>query len=103
MSSAARHSVPSGPAENDEAAVPRLLADAEAFQNDTEQPTALLTEQVVIVNIAGIRVTGRHAFKARMARALETRLAHVLTKTDVLDVTFVLPDAVIASRIKGGS
>jgi hypothetical protein len=32
-----------------------------------------------------------------MARALETRLANVLTKTDILDVAFVLPDVAIAA------
>jgi ketosteroid isomerase-like protein len=45
--------------EADEVAIRNLVANADAFQNDVERFASLLTEDVVIVNIAGIRVSGR--------------------------------------------
>lgn len=84
----------------DEAAVRELIAEAERWQNDVERLTALHTDDVVIVNIAGIRLTGRESFARRMAQALETRLANVQTRTEVLSISFPGPDIAIASCIK---
>jgi len=84
----------------DEAAIRQLVAEADAFQSDTERFAALLTEDVVIVNIAGIRITGRDEFRRIMALALESRLANVRTTSEVEDITFVRPDVALVSCIK---
>ena len=86
--------------ELDEAAIRELVADADTFQSDVEQFTALLTENVVIVNIVGIRVAGRDEFRQVMGRALETPLANVRTRTELEEITFLGPDAALASCIK---
>jgi uncharacterized protein (TIGR02246 family) len=83
-----------------EVAIRQLVADAEAFQNTTDRFTELLTEHVVVVNIAGIRVMGKDALTSAMSRALETSLANVLTKTEITDIQFVRPDVAIVSCIK---
>ena len=84
----------------EESAIGQLVADTEAFQNDTERFSALLTDDVVIVNIAGIRVRGREEFKRAMAAALQTHLARVLTKTELLDVSFLRPNVAIVGCVK---
>ena len=86
--------------ELDEAAIRQLVADADAFQSDVEQFTGLLNEDVVIVNIVGIRVAGRDEFKQAMARALETPLANIRTRTDLEEITFAGPDTALASCVK---
>jgi uncharacterized protein (TIGR02246 family) len=84
----------------DEAAIRQLVADSQTYQSDVERFTALLTEDVAIVNIAGIRVLGREAFRDAMTRALATSLASVLTTTEVLDLRFVRPDVALVSCLK---
>jgi uncharacterized protein (TIGR02246 family) len=84
----------------DEAAIRQLVADTVEFQSDTDRFTALLTEDVVLVNLAGIRVIGREELRKAMARALETPLAKVLTTAEVLDIAFVRPDTAIVSCVK---
>jgi uncharacterized protein (TIGR02246 family) len=83
-----------------EAEIRQLVADADAFQSDVEQFTALLTQDVVIVNIAGIRVIGKDEFRRIMAQALQTRLANVRTRTEIEDIRFVRPDVAIVSCVK---
>jgi len=86
--------------EQDIAAIRQRVAEAETFQSDTERFTRLLTPDFVIVNIAGIRLLGREAVRQAMARALETPLANVLTKNEIVDITFIRPDVAIVSCIK---
>jgi len=83
-----------------EAAIRQLVLDTVEFQSNTDRFTALLTEDVVLVNLAGIRVIGREELRTAMARALETPLAEVLTTTEVLDIAFVRDDVAIVSCIK---
>jgi uncharacterized protein (TIGR02246 family) len=83
-----------------EAAIRQLVADTVEFQSDADRFTALLTEDVVLVNLAGIRVIGREALRTAMARALETSLAEVLTTAEVLDIAFVRHDVAIVSCVK---
>jgi uncharacterized protein (TIGR02246 family) len=86
--------------EQDIAAIRQLVADAETFQSDTERFTNLLTPDFVIVNIAGIRLLGREPVRQAMAKALETHLANVLTRNELVDITFIRPDVAIVSCIK---
>jgi uncharacterized protein (TIGR02246 family) len=82
------------------AAIRQLVADAEDAQSDTERFTQLLTPDFVIVNIAGRRLIGRDQVREAMAKALETHLANVLTRYELVDITFIRPDVAIVSCIK---
>ena len=86
--------------ETDITAIRDLIAAAERHQNDVEPFLALHTENAIIVNIAGIRLLGRDALREAMTRALSTRLANVLTTTEVLDIRFARPDVAIVSCVK---
>ena len=87
-------------ATKEEAAIRALIAEAEAHQNDVERFIPLHTQDAVIVNIAGIRLLGREALRQAMTSALQTRLVNVITRTEVLEVRFLSPDAAIVSCIK---
>lgn len=86
--------------ESDVTAIRELIAAAERHQNEVEPFLALHTEDAVIVNIAGIRLLGRDALREAMTRALSTRLANVLTTTEVLDIRFARPDVAVVSCVK---
>src|SRR5690606_8556741 len=86
------HDIPPDPAV---AAIHRLVADAEAQQNDLDGFTGLLTDDAVIVNFGGRRVRGRAAIRDTMARALATPLADVVTTQEVEEVRFLRPDIAI--------
>ena len=84
----------------DETAIRQVVQDTVEFQSDTDRFTALLTEDVVLVNLAGRRVIGRDELRTAMAGALETSLAQVLTTAEVLDIAFVRPDVALVSCVK---
>jgi uncharacterized protein (TIGR02246 family) len=86
--------------DREETAIRQLIAEAEMHQTDVERFLPLHTEDVVIVNIAGIRLLGRDAMHTAMTRAMETHLANVITRTEVLDISFATPDVAIVSCIK---
>lgn len=87
-------------APDDEAAVRRLVAEADAYQSDVEQFLALHTAEVVLVNIAGRRVLGRDTLEQAMRQALASPLAKVFTSLEVEDVRFIRPDVAIVSCLK---
>ena len=89
-----------GSEEQDIRSIRRTISDAEAFQNDLEKFTELLTDDVVIVNIAGRRVIGKDTLYNAMKAALETPLANVLTTTEVEDIRFLRRDVALASCSK---
>jgi uncharacterized protein (TIGR02246 family) len=84
----------------DEADIRQLVARADASQADVERFTSLLTEDVVIVNIAGIRVVGRDNFRSIMATAMKSRLSNVRTSTEVEEITFLRPDVALIACTK---
>ena len=84
----------------EENAIRALLREAEATQNDVERFLALHTKDTVIVNIAGIRLLGRDALRAAMSKALQSSLANVITRTEVLDIRFARPGIAIVSCVK---
>ncbi|HEY9413027.1 MAG TPA: SgcJ/EcaC family oxidoreductase [Jiangellaceae bacterium] len=86
--------------EQDIAAIEQVVADTERFQNDTEGFTRLLTENAALVNYAGRRVLGRSAIHAAMTKALETPLASVYTKNEIVDIRLLRPDVALVSCIK---
>lgn len=81
-------------------AIEQVVRDAEELQNDVAGFTGLLTEEVALVNFTGIRLRGRDQVKEVMAKALSTPLKDVLTKNELLDVTFLRPDVALAHLIK---
>jgi uncharacterized protein (TIGR02246 family) len=84
----------------DDSLIRELIAAAEASQNDVEPFIALHAPDVVIVNIAGVRVLGRDDLRRRMEQALKTRLAKVRTATDILNITQIAPGVAIVSCVK---
>ncbi|GAA5077649.1 uncharacterized protein (TIGR02246 family) [Thermocatellispora tengchongensis] len=81
-------------------AIERVVRDAEELQNDVDGFTGLLTENVSLVNFTGIRLQGREQVRQVMAKALETPLKDVLTRNELLDVTFLRPDVALATLVK---
>jgi uncharacterized protein (TIGR02246 family) len=86
--------------EQDTQSIRKVIANTETFQNDVQQFTDLVTDDVVLVNIAGRRVMGRAALYDAMKAALDTPLAKVFTTTEVDDIRFLTPDVALASCTK---
>ncbi|MEV4569496.1 SgcJ/EcaC family oxidoreductase [Nonomuraea sp. NPDC049419] len=81
-------------------AIERLVRDAEELQGDVAGFTGLLTEEVALVNFTGVRLRGRDQVKEVMSKALSTPLKDVLTKNELLGVTFLRPDVALAHLVK---
>lgn len=81
-------------------AIERVVRNAEELQSDVAGFTGLLTDEVSLVNFAGIRLRGRDQVEEAMAKALRTPLKDVLTTNELLDVTFLRPDVALANLIK---
>jgi uncharacterized protein (TIGR02246 family) len=81
-------------------AIRALVEEAATVQSDVDGFMRLLTEDVVIVNIAGRRVLGKAAMREAMSAALQTRLARVITRNELLDIRFARPDVAVVSVIK---
>ncbi|WP_214403033.1 YybH family protein [Pseudonocardia lacus] len=84
----------------DEDTVRELIAAADRYQSDVDRFVALHHPDAVVVNLAGRRVLGRDALRRAMASALDTPLAEVLTRIEVLDVRFPRPDVALVSARK---
>jgi len=84
----------------DEVEIRALAAQLDASQSDPERFAALLTADVSIVNIAGVRIVGREAMREAMAHALAGELAHVTTHTEVVSVAFPGEDVAVVSMVK---
>jgi uncharacterized protein (TIGR02246 family) len=81
-------------------AIRALVEEAATVQSDVDGFMRLLTEDVVIVNIAGRRVLGKAAMREAMSAARQTRLARVITRNELLDIRFARPDVAVVSVIK---
>lgn len=77
-----------------------LVDAANRHQDDPDALLALHTQDTVIVNLAGLRVAGRHTFGEVMRRSLQGRLSNVRTRTEVTDITFVRADVALVSCVK---
>lgn len=86
--------------ETDNEAIRRLVDDAQASQFDVEPFLALHTDDAVVVNFGGRRVTGRGALGDAMRAALASPLAKVTTTTEVHDIHFLRPDVAVVSATK---
>ncbi|MEU6645058.1 SgcJ/EcaC family oxidoreductase [Saccharomonospora sp. NPDC046836] len=86
--------------DDDTTAIRQVVADAQRYQSEPEPFVALHAPDSLVVNIAGRRVFGRDSIHHNMKRALDTPLAHVLTRTEIEDIRFATPDVAIVSCIK---
>jgi uncharacterized protein (TIGR02246 family) len=86
--------------EHDLAAIQRLVEDVQDKQFDLEPFLELHTDDTIIVNFGGRRVTGKAALGQAMADALASSLAKVTTTAEVHDIRFVRPDVAIVSATK---
>ncbi|HYH88180.1 MAG TPA: SgcJ/EcaC family oxidoreductase [Solirubrobacteraceae bacterium] len=81
-------------------AIRAIVAAMDANQDDADGFTRLLTEDVALVNLAGRRVFGREALRRAMSDALQTPMANVRTRNELVDVRFPRPGIAVASCIK---
>jgi uncharacterized protein (TIGR02246 family) len=81
-------------------AIRAIVAATDAYQDDADGFTRLLTEDVALVNLAGRRVLGREALHRAMSEALQTPMADVRTRNELVDVRFPRPGVAVASCIK---
>ncbi|KAB8184762.1 SgcJ/EcaC family oxidoreductase [Nonomuraea phyllanthi] len=81
-------------------AIEQVVRDAEELQSDVDGFTGLLTDEVSLINFTGIRLRGRDQVRKVMAQALRTPLKDVLTKNELLDITFLRPDVALAALTK---
>ncbi len=85
---------------HDKQLIEQVVADAEQFQSDPEKFSQLLTSDVVLINVAGIRLVGRDEVYQRMQSAMKTALADIITKNEVGHITFLRPDVALMSGTK---
>ncbi|QGG95639.1 YybH family protein [Actinomarinicola tropica] len=78
----------------------RLVDQLNEQQFDVEEFLALHTDDVIIVNFGGRRVTGKDALREAMSAALGSSLAKVTTTVEVHDVHFVRPDVALVNATK---
>jgi uncharacterized protein (TIGR02246 family) len=84
----------------DTQSIEQVVVDAEQFQSDPEKFSQLLTSDVVLVNVAGIRLVGRDEVYRRMKSAMTTSLADIITKYEVGHITFLRSDVALMSGTK---
>ena len=83
-----------------EAEIHRLVDAAIEHQSNVKPFLALHTDDIVLVNLAGRRVIGKAALGTAMTEGLKTRMANVMTHSEVVDVTFIDSDTAVVSCLK---
>lgn len=78
----------------------KLVDDVSGYQKDPEGFSQLFTQQAVIVNVAGIRITGKDEIYKFIKQAMESFLANVSVKNEVVNITFLRPDVAVVSGIQ---
>jgi uncharacterized protein (TIGR02246 family) len=81
-------------------AIEEVVADAERFQSDPEAFCQLLTREVTLINVVGVRLNGRDTVQRAMQEAMETSLANVHTENEIERVTFLRPDVAVMTGNK---
>ncbi|MGW0593844.1 SgcJ/EcaC family oxidoreductase [Streptosporangium sp. NPDC002607] len=82
------------------AAIEQVVRDAEELQSDVDGFTGLLAKNVSLVNFGGVRLQGRDQVREVMTKALETPLKDVITRNELLNITFLREDVALANLIK---
>lgn len=83
-----------------DAELQQLVSALQESQSDTNRYLDLHTDDAIIVNIAGRRVSGARDLRAAMEAALASPLADVTTTVEVLDIRYPHPDVAIVSCVK---
>ena len=78
----------------------KLIDDVSGYQKDPAGFSQLFTQQAVIVNVAGIRITGKDEIYKFIKQAMESFLANVSVKNEVVNITFLRPDVAVVSGIQ---
>jgi uncharacterized protein (TIGR02246 family) len=86
--------------EQDLRAIEGVVADAERFQSDPEAFSQLLTQEVTLINVVGVRLNGRGTVRRAMEEAMRTSLATVHTTNEIERVTFLRPDVAVMTGNK---
>jgi uncharacterized protein (TIGR02246 family) len=81
-------------------AVRGVVEAADRLQSDADGFAGLLTPDVALVNFGGRRVLGRDNVHEAMRQALQTPMAQVYTRNELVDVRFPGPDVAVVSSIK---
>ncbi|GAB3450622.1 SgcJ/EcaC family oxidoreductase [Actinophytocola sediminis] len=81
-------------------AIEQVVRDAEQLQTDAAGFAGLLTDEVALVNFTGIRLRGRAQVEEVMATALRTPAKDVLTRSELVDITFLRQDVALVHQIK---
>jgi len=61
--------------EQDPHAIEEVVAESERFQSDPEAFCQLLTQEVTMINVVGVRLHGRDTVQSAMEEAMTTSLA----------------------------
>jgi uncharacterized protein (TIGR02246 family) len=85
---------------DDVTAIRAMVAETERLQSDADGFAELLTPDVVLVNAMGRRVLGRDAVRDAMVEALQTPMANVMTRNEVVDIRFIRPDVALVVGVK---
>lgn len=86
--------------EQDITLIHQLVSDAERFQNDPDKFVQLLAADAILVNVAGYRVEGRDEIYKIMNKAVQTSLAEIKTKHNLLNIKFIRNDIALVTCIK---
>ena len=86
--------------ETDLHAIEEVVADSERFQSDPEAFSQLLTQEITLINVVGIRLNGRDTVRRTMEEAMKTSLANVHTTNEIEQVTFLRPDVAVMTGNK---
>lgn len=86
--------------EHDILLIKQVVADAEKFQSDSENFSQLLTQNATIVNVVGLRITGKGEIAQIMQQAMQTHMADIITKNEVVSITFARSDVAVVNGIK---
>jgi uncharacterized protein (TIGR02246 family) len=86
--------------DNDIKSIHEVVSKAEVYQNIPEEFCKLFTKDAIITNVAGLRIIGRDKFYEVMKNAMNTSLAEVITRNEVVDITFIRQDVAIVSCYK---
>jgi uncharacterized protein (TIGR02246 family) len=78
----------------------KLVDDVSGYKKDPERFSQLFTQHAVIVNVAGIRVSGKDEIYKFMKQATESFLTNVSVKNEVVDIIFLRSDVAVVSGIQ---
>ncbi len=80
--------------------IEQLINKGARYQKDPVKFSQLFTEQAVIVNVAGLRLTGRDEIYVFMEKAANSFLSAVSIRNEVTNIIFLRPDVAVVNGIQ---